>query len=165
MKLIESLPIIIKNESMVVELKIAGSGSLENKIESLSNKINNLIFLGRINYDEVINQIDNASLCVVPFENSIGNSTSSPLKIMEYVSRDKVILASELPNFLNDFVSYTGLFFMKKNDSNSIASSVSKCINNYKNFIPYKNEGKKLIRDKFTWKIQAKKIDVFLNEF
>ncbi len=165
MKLIESLPIIIKNESMVVELKIAGSGSLENKIESLSNKVNNLIFLGRINHDDVINQIDNASLCVVPFENSIGNSTSSPLKIMEYVSRDKVILASELPNFLNDFASYTGLFFMKKNDPNSIASSVSKCINNYKNFIPYKNQGKKLIRDKFTWKIQAKKIDVFLNEF
>ena len=164
-KLIKSLPIIIKNESMVIELKIAGSGSLENRIESLSQKMNNLSFLGRIDREEVINQIDNASLCVVPFENSIGNSTSSPLKVMEYVSRDKVILASELPNFLNDFENYSGLFFMNDNNPNSIAKSVSNCIKNYKNYSSKENEGKKLIRDHFTWKIQAKKINIFLNEF
>ena len=51
MKLIESLPLIIKNESMPVELKIAGSGSLENKIENLSNKISNLIFLYDIHFN------------------------------------------------------------------------------------------------------------------
>mgnify|MGYP006084420037 FL=1 len=165
LKLIESLAIILKNESMPVELKIAGSGSLESKIESLSYKINNLSFMGRINYEEVIKQIDNASLCVVPFDNSIGNSTSSPLKVMEYVSRDKLILASQLPNFLNDFENYSGLFFMDDNNPNSIAKSVSNCIQNYENYSPKEDEGKKLIREKFTWKIQANKINLFLNEF
>ena len=130
-KLIQSLPIISNNENIDIELVIAGSGSLEKKIENLSfNNKYNLTFLGRISHQKVIKQIDNANLCVVPFENSIGNSTSSPLKVMEYVSRNKIILASALPNFLNDFTSYTGLFFMKKNDSQSIANSVSKCISN-----------------------------------
>ena len=164
-KLIQSLPIISNNENIDIELVIAGSGSLEKKIEKLSfNNKYNLTFLGRISHQKVIKQIDNANLCVVPFENSIGNSTSSPLKVMEYVSRNKIILASALPNFLNDFTSYTGLFFMKKNDPQSIANSVSKCISNYENLIPKENEGQKLIRNNFTWEIQAKKINIFLNE-
>jgi len=164
MKLIEALPIISKNESIFVDLKIAGSGSLDKRIESLSKKIDNLFFLGRVDRKEVINYIDNASLCIVPFENSIGNATSSPLKVMEYLSRDKLILASKLPNFLNDFENYSGLFFMDNNNPKTIAKSVSNCIKNYENFIPKENEGKELIRDNFTWKIQANKINLFLNK-
>tara|TARA_Y100001935_G_scaffold11390_1_gene8890 strand:- start:3800 stop:4954 length:1155 start_codon:yes stop_codon:yes gene_type:complete len=165
MKLIEALPIISKNESIFVDLKIAGSGSLDKKIESLSKKIDNLFFLGRVDRKEVINYIDSASLCIVPFENSIGNATSSPLKVMEYLSRDKLILASKLPNFLNDFENYSGLLFMDNNNPKTIAKSVSNCIKNYENFIPKENEGKELIRDNFTWKIQAKKINLFLNKY
>lgn len=165
MKLIEALPIISKNESIFVDLKIAGSGSLDKRIESLSKKIDNLFFLGRVDRKEVINYIDNASLCIVPFENSIGNATSSPLKVMEYLSRDKLILASKLPNFLNDFENYSGLLFMDNNNPKTIAKSVSNCIKNYENFIPKENEGKELIRDNFTWKIQAKKINLFLNKY
>ena len=83
---------------------------------------------------------------------------------MEYVSRNKIILATELPNFLKDFTGYSGLFFMSNNNPKSIAQSVLKCISNYENFKPKENEGQKLIKNNFTWEIQAKKIDVFLNE-
>lgn len=165
MKLIHSMPIIIQNENIDIELIIAGSGSLDMKIEKLSKNDNyGLNFLGRINRKEVIKYIDNASLCVVPFENSIGNSTSSPLKVMEYVSRDKIILSTDLPKFLDDFKNYRGLYFMINNDPESIAKSVSYCINKYQKLIPNKDDGKKIIRDNFTWEIQAKKIDIFLNE-
>lgn len=165
MKLIHSMPFIIRNEHISIELFIAGSGSLDKKIEKLSKNYNYALnFLGRINRKEVIKYIDNASLCVVPFENSIGNSTSSPLKVMEYVSRDKIILSTNLPEFLDDFKNYKGLYFMSNNEPESIAKAVSYCINHFQELKPDKDEGKKIIRDNFTWAIQAKKIDIFLNE-
>ena len=66
--------------------------------------------------------------------------------------------------FLNNFENYSGLFFMDNNNPKTIAKSVSNCIKNYKNYIPRENEGKELIRDNFTWKIQANKINLFLNK-
>ena len=101
MKLIHSMPIIIQNENIDIELIIAGSGSLDMKIEKLSKNDNyGLNFLGRINRKEVIKYIDNASLCIVPFENSIGNSTLS--LVGEYVSRDKIILSTIYRGLLDD---------------------------------------------------------------
>ena len=47
--------------------------------------------------------------------------------------------------------------------SNSFAIQFS-IIKNYENYIPRENEGKELIRDNFTWKIQANKINLFLNK-
>ena len=166
-KLINAMPIIDNHTNIDIKLVIAGSGSLDSRIKELS--IHNeyrLNFLGEITHNDIIEQIDNANVCVVPFDNSIGNSTLSPLKVMEYVSRNQIIIANELPNFLNDFKNYSGLYFMKKNDSESIANAVIKCIDNYTNYLPrIENEGRKFIRNHFTWGIQAKKINNFLDKF
>ena len=91
--------------------------------------------------------------------------TSSPLKLMEYVSRDKPIIATRLENFINDFADYDRLFFMKDNTPESMAYSIDKYILNFKIDEEVNSQGKNIIKRKFTWEIQAKKIDSFLESF
>ena len=165
-RLIHSMKYIDNHLSDKVILKIAGSGNLENLINTLSKqKEYKLEFLGVINHTDIVSLIDNSDLCIVPFDKSIGNETSSPLKLMEYVSRNKPIIATRLENFINDFEDYDRLFFMKDNSPESIADSIDKYIVNFNIDEEVYSQGKEIIKRKFTWEIQAKKIDSFLESF
>ena len=167
MRLIDAMKYLNNNLSDKITLKIAGSGNLEDDIKSLSiKKEYKLQFLGIIDHKDIVSLIDSADLCIVPFDNSIGNATSSPLKLMEYVARNKSIIATKLENFLNDFKDYDSLYYIKNNNPKSIAESIDRYIFNYKNYPKgISNQGQMLIKKKFTWKIQAKKIDNFLETF
>lgn len=165
-RLIHSMKYLNNHLSDKIILKIAGSGNLEKLIKSLSTKIEyKLQFLGVIDHKDIVNLIDTSDLCVVPFDKSIGNETSSPLKLMEYVSRNKPIIASKLQNFINDFEDFDRLFFMNDNSPESIAYSIDKYILNINSNEKIYNKGQDIILKKFTWAIQAKKIDRFLKEF
>ena len=167
MRLIKSMKHLNNSLNNKITLKIAGSGSLENDIKSLSiKKEYKLEYLGIIDHKDIVSLIDNSDLCIVPFDNSIGNATSSPLKLMEYVCRNKPIIATKLENFINDFKNYDSLYYMKNHSPESIAESIDKYILNFKNYNKeVGNQGQDLIKKKFTWEIQAKKIDIFLEKF
>ena len=167
MRLIDAMKYLKNNLSDKITLKIAGSGNLEDDIKSLSiKKEYKLQFLGIIDHKDIVSLIDSSDLCIVPFDNSIGNATSSPLKLMEYVARNKSIIATKLENFLNDFKDYDSLYYIKNNNPKSIAESIDRYIFNYKNYPKgTSNQGQMLIKKKFTWEIQAKKIDNFLETF
>lgn len=165
-RLIHSMKYLNNHLSDKIILKIAGSGNLEKLIKSLSTNIEyKLQFLGVIDHKDIVNLIDTSDLCVVPFDKSIGNETSSPLKLMEYVSRNKPIIATKLENFINDFEDFDRLFFMNDNSPESIAYSIDKYILNINSNEKIYNKGQDIILKKFTWAIQAKKIDRFLKEF
>ena len=162
MRLIKAIP-YIKDTNNKIVLKIAGNGTLSKEIKQLSfQKKYKLKFLGQIDHKNIIDFIDSAKLCVIPFDNSVGNATSSPLKLMEYIARDKSIIATKLENFVNDFSDYSKLYYMDNNNPESIAKSIDSYILNYNNLTPISNEGHNIIKRKFTWEIQAKKINNFL---
>ena len=101
----------------------------------------------------------------MPFDNSIANATSSPLKLMEYIARDKIILATPLDNFKKDFKHYSGLHFLESNEPKDIALLIEKVILNYNQYLSKKlNDGPDIISKNYIWSIQAKKIDNFLKE-
>lgn len=166
MRLIESMSLIKNEVSSKVVLKIAGVGSLEKQIYELSkNSKYNLKFYGEINHEDIISFIDIGDICIVPFDNSIANKTSSPLKVVEYVARNKIILATQLKNFENNFSTYSSIYYMKSNSPKEMAKSIEKIISNYdkikKNNL---GDGQMLIRQKYTWDVQAEKIIKFIHE-
>jgi glycosyltransferase involved in cell wall biosynthesis len=164
MRLINAMHLIKPVIMDSVELAIAGNGSLTKAInhESLKND-SHVKFYGQLEENEVINLIDSASICVVPFDNSVANATSSPLKLMEYISRDKIILATQLENFKTNFKDYNGLYFFNTNEPKDIALLIEELIINYNQYLSKKlNNGSEIIRKNYTWSIQAKKIDTFL---
>lgn len=166
MRLIESMSLLNKELNNKVVLKIAGVGSLDKKISELSkNSKYKLKFYGEINHADIIAFIDMGDIGIVPFDNSIANKTSSPLKVVEYVARNRTILATKLKNFENNFSNYSSIYYMNNNSSKDIARAIENIINNYDN-IKKNNlgDGQMLIRKKYTWDAQAKKIIKFINE-
>lgn len=166
MRLIKAMPLINPNFMTGVELAIAGNGSLIKEIKNASLKEDNhLKFYGQLEQGKIIELIDSASICIVPFDNSIANATSSPLKLIEYIARDKIILATQLDNFKKDFNHYSGLYFLDSNKPKDIALLIEELIFNYSQYLSKKaNDGSEIIRKDYTWSIQAKKIDNFLKE-
>ena len=166
MRLINAMPLIKPNIIDGIELAIAGNGSLIKEIKNESlKKDNHLKFYGQLEQAEIIDLIDSVSICVVPFDNSIANATSSPLKLMEYIARDKIILATPLDNFKKDFKHYSGLHFLDSNEPKDIALLIEELILNYNQYLSKKlNDGSEIISKNYTWSIQAKKIDNFLKE-
>ena len=82
---------------------------------------------------------------------------------MEYISRDKIILATQLENFKTNFKDYNGLYFFNTNEPKDIALLIEELIINYNQYLSKKlNNGSEIIRKNYTWSIQAKKIDTFL---
>lgn len=164
MRLIDSIPLIKLNLKNNIELRIAGNGSLVDKIKEKSSiEEYKLHFYGQIEQNEIVDLIDSANICIVPFDNSVANATSSPLKLMEYVARNKVIFATKLSNFEEDFRDYSSLYFLKSNKPEEIASAIEKSILNYSDYLSNNlNDGTDIIRKSYTWEIQAKKIDNFL---
>ena len=149
-----------------IKLIIAGNGSLEGLIKKKStNKEYRLDFKGQLHQKEIIQLIDSSSICLAPFDNSVANATSSPLKLMEYIARDKIIYATELSNFKESFSDYTGLHFLKSNNSENIAIELENFFLNYEDyFSKNKNNGRDIIMNDYTWLIQAKKIDNFIKK-
>tara|TARA_B100000900_G_scaffold416237_1_gene450405 strand:- start:3470 stop:4642 length:1173 start_codon:yes stop_codon:yes gene_type:complete len=166
MRLINAVPMIKSDIRETIELAIAGNGSLIDEIKKKSLKKEYRIkFYGQLEQVEIIDLIDSASICIIPFDNSVANVTSSPLKLMEYVARDKIILVTQLDNFKKDFKHYSGLYFLDSNDSKDIALSIENSILNYNDYLSKKlNDGKGIIKKNYTWLIQAKKINNFLKE-
>ena len=166
MRLIDSMPLLKNELSSKVVLKIAGVGSLAKQISELSkNSEYNLKFYGEIKHEDIIAFIDIGDMGIVPFDNSIANRTSSPLKVVEYVARNKIILATKLKNFENNFSNYSSIYYMKSNSSQDIASAIENIISNYdkikKNNL---GDGQILIRQKYTWDVQAEKIIKFIHD-
>ena len=84
---------------------------------------------------------------------------------MEYIARNKIILATQLRNFKDNFQNYSSLYFLNSNNSNDIALSLSEFIREYIFYIEnHKYDGIDLIKRRYTWKIQAKKIDKYLQK-
>lgn len=166
MRLINAMPLMSLDDSYNIELAIAGNGSLVEKIKDISmDNSSNIKFYGQLDKFEIINLIDSANLCVIPFDDSIANNTSSPLKLMEYIARNKIILATQLRNFKDNFQNYSSLYFLNSNNSNDIALSLSEFIREYIFYIEnHKYDGIDLIKRRYTWKIQAKKIDKYLQK-
>ena len=106
----EVIDLIAKKLDNDVEIHIVGG--LEEDIHFWKNKINskNVYFYGFVNHKEVSNYINALDVCLLPnqkivlpygaeiFMNSKNISTfTSPLKLFEYMSHKKAIIASDLP--------------------------------------------------------------------
>ena len=106
----EVIDLIAKKIDNDVEIHVVGG--LEEDIHFWKNKINskNVYFYGFVNHKEVSNYINALDVCLLPnqkivlpygaeiFMNSKNISTfTSPLKLFEYMSHKKAIIASDLP--------------------------------------------------------------------
>ena len=93
--------LIKENKNPKIKLIIIGDGPVKEKLETLAHKLNiknNIIFLGAVDHEDIPCIINACDVCIAPFtawrNKKIG---VSPLKLFEYLSCGKPVIASSVP--------------------------------------------------------------------
>lgn len=143
-------------------------GGFEKDIELWKNKINskNVFFYGHVAHKEVGNYINALDVCLLPNQkvvlafgskkNAINISDfTSPLKVFEYMSHKKAIIASDLP-VLREVLTNKNSLIVKCDNIDEWIAAIEK-LKNPKN---RENIGKQALLDfrPYTWKNRAKEI-------
>lgn len=93
--------LIRESKDPKIKLIVIGDGPVKEKLQTLANKLNiknNIIFLGAVDHENIPCIINACDVCIAPFtawrNKKIG---VSPLKLYEYLSCGKPVIASKVP--------------------------------------------------------------------
>lgn len=93
--LIGALPAVIEKRSRT-KLVVLGEGPEQRRMISLAELLHlssNIMFLGSVEHSSVPNFISLADITIGPLKSSIPNSTSLPIKVLEYMACGKPVIA------------------------------------------------------------------------
>jgi glycosyltransferase involved in cell wall biosynthesis len=76
---------------------IAGEGEISNTIREFESKTPSVVFLGRVNFDEIAGLIQGSKICINPFMKDERSLKAFPNKILEYMACGKPSLVTPLP--------------------------------------------------------------------
>lgn len=145
---------------------VGGDAHIVNKLKEIENEIGNIYFYGHMKYAEAEKVRNKCDVLLAPYQlgdNQMieGFSTvnyMSPLKIFEYMSSEKAIIASDLPVLKEILTHDTNVFFCK---SDNILDWVNALNNLYQDDSKRVRLGKAAHEhfiNNFTWNSRAKKI-------
>jgi len=97
-KIIEDLSRIAKGRNLNVKFLLAGDGAAKPSLED------NIIFLGKVEYENIPFILAGADVVLVPFPNNEVSHAASPLKLFEAMAMQKPVVASKVCG-INEVIS------------------------------------------------------------
>jgi len=159
--ILDSMPNILKNIPNF-KLLIVGDGSHLLSLKQQAKKLGiseKIIFTGFVAYKEVPKYCSLANLCINPFRIIKMTDKLSPVKIFDFMSCGKPVLATPLKGMLYDFPKDSKtIIYSELNDFEQ--NIISYLQNNHLEEIG--NRSRNFVEEHFTWEIVAEKM---LNEF
>lgn len=158
-ELISAMSIITHKD---VVLDIYGSGYLEEEIRTISQKVSNIKFYGKVNYEKILDIQRNAYLLVNPRPvNDPIAMVTFPSKMFEYMTSGTPVLTTKLNGLTDEFLEHV---FVTENDrAEGIATKIDEIMDlpiGDLNIIASKAYD--FIVTKKSWKEQSAKIYHFL---
>ena len=126
----------------------------KHKLELLTNE-KNISYIPTIPHDEIINYLNYADVCIIPFLKTELTSTILPNKIFEYSAAGKPCVMTNFNNYLYEFDNY---IFIAKNE----ADFISKILSNIDT--PPSQIKLKDFSSKYDWEKISNKFYIFLNK-
>jgi len=116
----------IQKEKEDVSLWLVGDGEDIDHYKHLSSilKLRNVKFLGKVSRKEALKIISQADVCVVPFLPKRFCLTACPLKVLEYMSRHKKIVAADLPGIREILHNYNKAFFFQAGNEKALSHAI-----------------------------------------
>ncbi len=145
-----------------VKLLVIGSGELESETKTQVKKLNlgnRVIFLGNIEQKDIPQYLHISDIFVRP-----SLSEGQGISFLEAMAAELPVIATEvggIPDFLRD--RQTGLF-CEANNPQSIADAVTELINNPKLVLKLAQNARKMVEERYDWKIVFNKMQEVLNK-
>ena len=128
----------------------------------------NVFLKGHIPYSQIPTVLSNHKICLMPYSKKtfidhgrVNNENYiSPLKLFDYLSSGKVLVASNLPVYKHILKNRKNCFLVKPDKTNEWIKTINFIIKNY-NKLNYIRENARLTAKKYNWNKRAENIIAF----
>jgi glycosyltransferase involved in cell wall biosynthesis len=117
-------------------------------------------FTGEVPHDRVVSFLVGSDACLAP---QIGTKSGPSIKVLEYMSVGKPIIASRIPDHGVIESEHLGLLFNAQ-DPDDFADKVSKLVSDYPNYSRKAERGRLFIQERYNWRSVASGICAMLRE-
>lgn len=158
---------LLKNQGIYVEFMILGGGGLLQPLQKLSKELgveDRVHFMGFHPFDKIPEFITKADLCMLSYPLLDFWEGNVPIKILEYMAMEKVVLCSELKIFRNITESQKCAVFIEDNTPEKIAEGIRYALDNRKNLPAWGKLGREIVERRFSWKSIADNIDHYITD-
>lgn len=147
------------------ELLLLGSGNEWKELRNLVSMLHlqkRVSFHAPVPYAEVPRFIHRADAGVLPFPDWVAWNTSSPLKLFEYLSCGKPVIASEIPAHLNVLQGKDYVVWAKDSSPEQLAEAIERLYAHKEEFKRRASKARDFVIANYTWERQAQKLQRFI---
>ncbi len=148
-----------------VRLFLMGDTSDEQKLRNLVQETNiqdKVIFHGKVPYTEVPQLIACCDAAIVPLAYSSNWRYQSPLKLVEYLAMEKVVIVTDIPANRQIIGNRKCGIYIKTTAPEEIAEAIAFVRKNRQSLQEWGASGRLLVQDKYTWEAIAKNLEDYL---
>jgi len=145
---------LLRDKYPNIMLFLLGTGPSLCNLRDLIDKENlekNVILHDSVDYVDVPRFISMADVCIVPLPNNNYWRFQCPLKLLEYLAMEKVVLITDIPAHRAVVGQNMCGVFIPSAKAEEIAESIIFAYNNQDNLEKWGKIGRKIIEDKYTW--------------
>jgi len=119
---------------------------------------NNVIFHGNVRYADVPRYIAMSDLPIVPLSDSPNWRNQCPLKLLEYLAMEKVVILTDIPANREIVGKCKCGIYISSVDPEEIAQAIAYAYRNRESLGKLKNLGRAIVEDKYTWEKVGKEL-------
>jgi len=161
---IEAMKIINHSYPDVV-LFLLGTGSIVSNLKGISQKEelqDNVIVHDQVEYSEVPKYIAMCDVGIVPLPNHPYWRFQCPLKLLEYLAMEKVVIATDIPAHRSVIGEEKCGIYISSAEPEEIAKAIECAYSNRENLEEWGKGGREIIKEKYTWKKVARDLENYL---
>ncbi len=163
--IIEAIAILPSSKRSMLEFVIIGGGSELHNLKMLvdEKQLSDIVtFKGLKPYDEMPDEISNAQIGIYALPDRLEWNVSSPIKIFEYMACAKPIILTPIPAHKDVLASEKFIVWTDGEDAKAIAVAIEDALDNLDTLTEAASVGPALVRERFDWKVQGKKLGEYL---
>ena len=160
----EAMKILVKKFSNIV-LFLLGSGPIVCMLKSSiknDNLQNNIIIHDAVEYEQVPKFISMSDVCIIPLPDSPSWRSQSPLKLLEYLSMEKVVIATDIHAHRSVLNNQKCCIYLSSVNPEEIAKAIEYAFTNRERLAGWGITGRKIVLQKYTWKKVAEVFEHYL---
>lgn len=156
----------LQTKNLNLVLLIVGQGPAEKKIKSIISEkhIKNVILHGSVPYEKVPHYIGTADVCIVPLPNHPFWLYQSPLKLLEYMSMEKVVIVTNIPAHRGIIGEGKFAIYISSVEPIKIEESIIYAYNNRDSLKSWGLEGRQIVLNEYTWTQIGEKLEKYFKK-
>lgn len=149
-----------------IKLVFVGDGPLRDKMFKMKYELNlskRIIIKGPISYKKIPVYLKAADVGIMAYPAIQYWNVNNPIKMLEYLAMGKPIIIRNIPSFRKVIKDKPCGIFIDSNSPKVIAEAIMYTYKNRNKLSEWGKIGRKIIKERYTWEAQAKKLNLFLN--